>query len=213
MFSKDENLLLDNVLKARRSCRQFSEQLPAKALVSEVIEAGCIAPFAVASAYDVDVFRHFFVLFRDNPLLEKIDLLIREQCRCEAENLRKRMEQDIFVRNYGVMLEKNRAQTAKVGMPVFPNPPCLIILAEWRGVRRAERQDLAHVLQNMWLKATALNLDFCILSPVEELVDNREFCNLLGLPVGEYGFHACVLGYGKTTPPEKKVASSQVHWL
>ena len=213
MISQEENLILDKILKARRSCRKFTDRIPDRETVAEVIEAGRIAPFAVASACDVDVFRHVFVLFRGNPLFENIDRLIREQCGIEADRHLTQMETDPFVREYGSMLQKHRAQTAKAGLPVFPDPPCMIILAEWRGVRKAERQDLAHVLQNMWLKATALNLGFCILSPVEELTDNEEFCSLFGLPAGAYGFHACVLGYKETADPAAKTASSQIHWL
>ena len=37
---------------------------------------------------------------------------------------------------------------------------CLIIAAEWRGARRAEHQSLAHMMQNMWIKATAFDAGF-----------------------------------------------------
>ena len=81
---------------------------------------------------------------------------------------------------------------AECGESTFPNPPCLIIAAEWRGARRAEHQSLAHMMQNMWIKATALNLDFQLISVTENMVNNQDFCDMLGLPVGRYGFLACV---------------------
>ena len=105
------------------------------------------------------------------------------------------------------------SNVAEHGLPVFPNPPCLIILAEWRGARRAERQSLAHTIQNMWLKATALNLDFNMSSPIESMWDNQEFCDLFDLPAGKYGFHGCIVGYRQAEKLTSKPISAQVHWL
>ena len=77
-------------------------------------------------------------------MLEKIDALIRSQTVTDLNGLDKEMEADPFLKEYGVGLRKMWSNVAEHGLPVFPNPPCLIILAEWRGARRAERQSLAH---------------------------------------------------------------------
>lgn len=213
MFTESDNRSLDEIMKSRRICRKFNGQVPSKEDVAAVVEAGRLAPYASISAGDVDVFRHFFVIFKDNPLLEKIDALIRSQSAADVDGLRQEMKADPFLQEYGAGLEKMWSNVAEHGLPVFPNPPCLIILAEWRGARRAERQSLAHTIQNMWLKATALNLDFNMISPIESMWDNQEFCDLFGLPAGKYGFHGCIVGYRQAEKLTSKPISAQVHWL
>ena len=119
---------------------------------------------------------------------------------------------DKFLEENGERVEKLWANVAENGESTFPNPPCLIVVAEWRGARRAERQSLAHLMENMWLKATALNLDFQIISVIENMVDNQEFCDMFHLPVGMYGFHACVVGYAKNSSGRNARCTSEVHF-
>lgn len=213
MFTATDNHSLDEIMKSRRICRKFTDQIPSKEDVAAIVEAGRLAPYASISAGDVDVFRHFYVIFKDNPLLERIDALIRSQSAADVSVLKEEMENDPFLKEYGTGLEKMWTNVARQGLPVFPNPPCLIILAEWRGARRAERQSLAHTIQNMWLKATALNLDFNLISPIESMWDNEEFCALFNLPSGKYGFHGCIIGYRQDEKLVSKPISAQVHWL
>ena len=213
MFTREDNLILDEILKRRRICRSFDGRVPPREDVAAVVEAGRLAPYASVSSGDVEVFRHFFVLFKGNPMLAQIDRLIREQSRLDVEQLRAQMETDPFLREYGAGVEKMWSHVAQAGLPIFPDPPCLIVLTEWRGARRAERQSLAHTIQNMWLKATALNLDFNLISPLESMVDNEAFCALFGLPAGRYGFHGCVVGYRAAEKLVSKPISAQIHWL
>ena len=213
MFTELDNLSLDNIMKARRICRKFTDQVPDKKDVEAIVRAGQMAPYASISAGDVDIFRHYYVIFKDNPLMEKIEQLIKDQTALDLEILRQEMDEDDFLREYGAGLEKMWSAVSEHGLPVFPNPPCLIVLAEWRGARRAERQSLAHTIQNMWLKATALNLDFNMLSPLESMWDNQDFCDLFGLPAGKYGFHGCIVGYREAEKLVSKPISDQVHWL
>lgn len=213
MFTEQDNVTFDRIVSARQSCRKFLNRLPERNLVSQVIEAGNKAPYAIASAKDVETFRHFYVLYQGHQLLPAIHQRIREQSGREVEQLRCEMGSDPVVQMYGEALAKMRALTAQEGMSLLENPPCLIVLAEWRGARRAEKQDLAHALENMWLKATALNMGMVIISLFEGLTDDQVFCDMLGLPVGKYGFHACVLGYPKNKIPKAKRVTSQTHWL
>ncbi len=97
--------------------------------------------------------------------------------------------------------------------PFFPELPCLIVIAEWRGARRASMQSIAHAMENMWLKATALNLGFKLVSPMESMTDNKDFCDLLGYPVGQYGFHAATIGYPVLSAYENPRISTAVTWL
>lgn len=64
MFTESDNRSLDEIMKSRRICRKFNGQVPSKEDVAAVVEAGRLAPYASISAGDVDVFRHFFVIFK-----------------------------------------------------------------------------------------------------------------------------------------------------
>ena len=65
----------------------------------------------------------------------------------------------------------------------------------------AEMQSIAHCLQNMWLKATALGLGFQLVSATEQISLNEEFCKLLGIPPKKYGINGCLIGYPQKIPP------------
>ena len=213
MFTKEDNLVLDKILNARWTCRSFNGEVPAKEDVEAVIRAGIISPYASISSKDVTPFRHFFVMFKGDPRLPVIERLIREQSAKDLEMLLEEEKTDDFLKENSCGLEGLWDGVAKNGVPVFPDPPCLIVCAEWRGARRAERQSLAHMIENMWLKATALNLDLNLLSVIESMVDNQEFCDLFGLPAGRYGFHACVLGYHSGEVRTPHPASAEIHWM
>lgn len=213
MFTKEESAVLDKILEARSTCRSFSDKLPSKEDVEAVIRAGELSPYASIDSKAIEPFRQFFVMFKDDPKLDIIDRLIKEQ---SAKDLEKRLEEkktDKFLEENGERVEKLWDNVAKNGESTFPNPPCMIVIAEWRGARRAERQSLAHALENMWLKATSLNLDFQIISVIENMTNNKEFCELFGLPEERYGFHACVLGYGNPDRGRNPRCTTKTNWL
>lgn len=213
MFTKEQNQIFDAILETRRTCRGFTDTVPSREDIESVVEAGRLAPYASISAGDVEIFRHFFILTKDNPMYPQIESLIRTQSAADLADLLVRKENDSFLQEHSKGLEGLWGAVASHGVPVFPNPPCLIVIAEWRGARQAERQSLAHAIQNMWLKATALNLDFNPLSIMESMVDNQEFCQLFDLPVGRYGFHGCVVGTRQAETLTSKPITAQTHWL
>ena len=88
--------------------------------------------------------------------MDQIDAFIRQQSQVDLDARIKEEETDPFLKENGEGVKKLWKHVAECGESTFPNPPCLIIAAEWRGARRAEHQSLAHMMQNMWIKATAL---------------------------------------------------------
>lgn len=213
MFTQEQNQTFDAILETRRTCRGFTDQVPTKEDIESIIKAGNLAPYASISVTDVEIFRHYYVLLQDNPLYPEIDALIRSQSQADLDNLLSKKDGDPILTQFSQGLEGKWSGVARGGVPAFPNPPCLIIMAEWRGARRAESQSLTHAIQNMWLKSTALGLDFGILSIIESMSHNEAFCKLFDLPEGEYGFHGCVVGYRKTPTLMAKPINAQTHWL
>lgn len=214
MFTSNDTAVIDSVLDARYTCRSFSDKVPSKEEIEAVIHAGAISPFASIAAKEVTPFRHFFVFTKGDERLETINRLYREQSAADLANLQIEKETDEFLKNNSESLEKLWGTASVRGANVFPDPPCYIVVAEWRGARRAERQSLAHLMQNMWIKATSMNMAFNVISVTESMVNNKEFCDIFGLPVGMYGFHACVLGWDKNpAQPNTHHCSSEITWM
>ncbi len=98
-------------------------------------------------------------------------------------------------------------------VPGVGTAPFYIVIAERKGFPPVEQESLAHCLENMWLKATALGLGFQLVSATAQMADNEEFCRILGLQTGVWGFMGCAAGYpletlpGSVRPPAKDVIS------
>ncbi len=75
--------------------------------------------------------------------------------------------------------------------------PYLIIAGERKGVPPIAAESLSYCMQTMWLKATTLKIGFRPVTFVLHLRlgDDDEFCQLLGIPCGEYALDGCALGY------------------
>lgn len=71
-----------------------------------------------------------------------------------------------------------------------------------------EAQSLACVIQNMWLKATALNSGLQIISAVSDLEESAVLADLTGLSPGDYAFEACQIG-GRQPKPAPRYALNQ----
>lgn len=78
----------------RRTCRLMMKS-------KEVIQAGCIAPYASIDAKAVTPFRHFFVIKKDDPKMEQIDAFIRQQSQVDLDARIKEEETDPFLKENG----------------------------------------------------------------------------------------------------------------
>ena len=67
----------------------------------------------------------------------------------------------------------------------------------------------------MWLKATALELGFQLVSITSQMSGNAEFCRILGIPVGEWELAGCAVGYPKDelSPAIRPAAEDVTTWL
>jgi nitroreductase len=100
-------------------------------------------------------------------------------------------------------------------VPGVGSAPYFIVVAEKKGFPAVEQQSLAHCLENMWLKATALGLGFQLVSATAQMDDNPKLCELLGINPGEWALNGCAVGYpaeeltSSVRPPVEKVT----RWL
>ncbi len=203
-----ENKYIDDAIKNRRTVRQFSEVIPDKKDIEDIIEAGRLAPYAgLANKGTVD-FRRFFVFSRESEELKKIDDLI-------MQNVKQKME--AFEKSGNKAFEpmlKGMKMFLEMGSPIG-NSPWYIITAERKGFPPREQQALAHCLENMWLKATSLGLGLQLVSAINDLQDNEEFNEILGLKTGEFAFDSCLIGYPKTELTERirKEPELSIKWF
>jgi len=111
--------------------------------------------------------------------------LIFEEVVAMASNLEIVMKNDPELRKQAIGFAKRLAMIKKMGkVPGIGSAPYFIIVAEKKGFSMVEQQSLAHCLENMWLKATALGLGFQLVSATAQMDDNPEFCALLGINSG-----------------------------
>jgi hypothetical protein len=47
----------------------------------------------------------------------------------------------------------------------------------------------------MWLKATALDLGFQLVSATAQMANNPSFCEMLGINPDEWALNGCAIGY------------------
>ena len=192
-----QNAVLDKILMERRTYRQFKEEFPQEDDIKGIIHAGLHAPFAAAAVSGTDnYFRRFFVLKKGSKSLEEAASLIFEEAMETTSNLEKAMENNPEIHAQASGFINRLAMIKKMGkVPGVATAPCFIVVAEKRGFPPVEQQSLAHCLENMWLKATALGLGFQLVSITAQMADNPDFCKILEISPGEWALMGCATGY------------------
>lgn len=176
MYSKD----IDKILKTRRSIRQFNNEIPDKESITEIIEAGRLAPYAGLANKGTFDFRKFFVFSNESKEIEIIKTIM-------IENIKKKKPTTEKMKKIFDMFIKNG--------PQIGNAPWYIVVAERKGFPPREEQALAHCMENMWLKSTSLGLGFQLVSAINDLQNDVVFNEMLGLNAGEFAFDSCLVGY------------------
>lgn len=104
---------------------------------------------------------------------------------------------------------------AKGGIKTLQEASVWIIVAERKGFPPAEAKSIAHVLQNMWLKATELGIGFMLLTMTGMLSADAAFMAEIGLAKGEWEIDGCLIGLpvNPSTPSAEHLPESAVAWL
>jgi nitroreductase len=214
-FNKDECMsFLDEIIKSRRSIRSFKSDMPQKDAIKAIIRAGLFAPYA-GVAVDHEDFRRFVVIQKGGPTMTRAGELMKRQIKAMSERIEAQAKSDPAMRSTASKFSKRLEAISKEGVPGVGTAPYFIIVAERKGYPPVEQQSLAHCLQNMWLKATALDLGFHLVSATSEMSKDEEFCSLIGLPFGEFEINGCAVGCPMTRlPPAKRQEIDEVtSWL
>ncbi len=214
MFEKmdhSHSMALDDVLKARHSIRGFSPAPVKKEEIEQIIRAGLIAPFASIAVVGKPDFRKFFIIPAGSPVKGKIKDIIVSRFPKYVEDLEKEYGLTPFVK-----MLKGGGPNMAAGLL---DKPCLVIGAERWGSPAIAPESISYCFENMWLKATSLNVGFQLLTviPGMKLGNDKDLCQILGIPTGEYYLDGFALGYPaenfKPAPVKYPDFESSVKWL
>jgi nitroreductase len=209
------NQVFDEIVRSRRSVRSFKEDKPPKKLVNEIISTGMLAPYAAQAVGDKENFRRFFVFENNTVSMETASRFMMRKAADGAQHFEKLIRDNPFLKpKLQPFLEKLRAAGEK-GVLGVGTAPYFIVVAELRGVPPVENESLAHTMENMWLKATVLDLGFHLVSLTSQMAEDEEFMKLLNLPVGKFALNGCAIGYPKFIPsatPRPDVKKSTI-WM
>jgi nitroreductase len=211
---EEQNQVLDRLIESRRSIRNFKNESPPRQMIEKILQAGLLGPFARLTVTRED-FRRFVVIPRQSEMMPRVASLIRRRSAAVHDELEARMKQDEFLKSHGSPYLERLKATRDQGVPNLGKAPYYIIVAEQKGVPEVAELSIAHCMENMWLKATALGLGFQLLSITERMGEDQEFCEIIGIPFGEYALDGCLIGYLDASPaPTKRPILGQVtKWL
>ena len=212
-----KNVILDQILAERRSHRLFRPDFCTEDEIRRILHAGLLAPFAAAAVGDShDYFRRFFVMRKGSESLKAAAPLVMQQIEEMSLDLENAMQKDPSLRAKAAGFVRRLSMMKDAGV-VFGigTAPYYIVIAERRGFPPVELQSLAHCLENMWLKATALGLGFQLVSVTSQMSGNPAFCALLGIPPGEWELMGCAAGYpaDELTPSIRPPVEDVTVWL
>ncbi len=195
---------LDEILALRRSTREFADEIPPKDLIHKVITAGWLAPYAALAVGPAKDFRRFYIVPQGSKAMARIKTLMQEEAENKLIALRRELEDKPFLEKKLAAFISRLELAKDKGIRGVGTAPYYVIIAEKKGFPPAEQQSLAHCLENMWLKATELELGFQLVSMTAELIHNREFCEILRLDGASYGVNGCAMGYPAQSLIEKR---------
>ena len=190
------NRQLDRVIEARRTVRSFTDEVPDRELIESIINAGLAAPYAAVAIGVEPRFRRFFVMLRGGEAAVKTAEIMKRNTQAAWQNIQANLPEGMEPPPFAKRL-KAIAEGGDFG---FEKVPYFIVVAELKGMPPVEQESLAHVLQNMWLKAAALGLGFRLISATSRLANDPDFCGMLGLVPGRFGINGCAIGYAAETP-------------
>ncbi len=214
---EQRNVFLDQILAERRSHRVFRQEFPPENEIRRILHAGLLAPFAAAAVGNSkDYFRRFFVMKRGSQSLNAAIPLVKDQVIRMAGGLEKEMQKNPELRAKAGMFAQRLSIMQKSGIiPGVGTAPYYIVAAERKGFPPVEHQSLAHCMENMWLKATALGLGFQLVSVTSQMSSDPAFCTLLGIPPGTWELMGCAVGYSEDelSPSIRPPVDDVTRWL
>jgi nitroreductase len=195
--------VLEEIIRSRCSCRSFSGQVPDEVL-QKIVESAVYAPFAAGAGIPLKEGRRIFIFRQWTETMDQARQIITAQLRSGALKIGMVVRLFPFLRKKMQFFADRISTTAEKGIPGLTEGSFYIVAAEKKGFPPIAEQALAHVMENMWLTATAHGVGFQMLSVTNGLAKNAQFMQLLDLPPKEWALNGCMIGMPKHLPKGKR---------
>lgn len=196
---KKQIAALEAIIRSRRSCRDFVGQVPDEVL-QKIVEAAIYAPFAAGAGIPLKEGRRIFIFRQGTEAMEQARQIIEAQLQSGASKIGMAIRFLPFLRPKMAFFAKRISTTAEKGISGLTEGSFYIVAAEKKGFPPLAGQTLAHVMENMWLTATAHGVGLQILSVTNGLAKNKPFMQLLDLAPGQWALNGCIAGMPKYPP-------------
>jgi nitroreductase len=213
--NEEVNDIFDEIIELRRSVRFFKDEFPLKEDIENILNAGMMAPYAAQAVGDKEDFRRFFVFEKGTESIENAGELMVKKAEEGLNHFKNMISEKPFLKPAVQPFMEKLQMTVDNGVLGVGTAPYFIVVAELRGVPPVEQESIAHCLENMWLKATAQNLGFHLVSLTSQMSENEDFMKLLEIPLGKYSINGCAVGYpAKDTTRVKRPNTKKVtKWM
>lgn len=191
---------LEQIIKSRRSIRNFTNEIPPIEVVEEIVESALYAPFGGATGIPLQDIRKIFVFTQYTDKMNVARDLLLTQIKKNSNKINRLLIIFPFLRKKMNSFANRLNSISRNGIPALNEAAYFIIVAEKKGFPPVEKQSIAHALQNMWLTATDKGLGFQLISATGTMSKNKSFLQLIGLTPGEYIIDGCAIGYAKKYP-------------
>ena len=191
----DCNEIFDEIIKSRHTTRFFKDEFPSKENIEDILNAGMLAPYAAQAVGDNEDFRRFFVFKNGGKSMEIAGNLMHKKAEEGLNHFKRMVTEKPFLKGKVQPFMEKLQMIVDNGVLGVGTAPYFVIVAELRGVPPVEQESIAHCLENMWLKATELDLGFGLVSLTSQMAEDEEFLKLLDIPKGKYAISGCAIGY------------------
>ena len=176
----------NDVLKARRSTREYTEEGVSKEDMQQIVEAGTLAPSGMGK--------------KELMFVGLTNEYAKEYCRSRGCKL-------IEPRFFSLYGPKN-----KFGMDRYYGAKHIILVSRNKEIESLYLLDVGAAMENMLLKATNLGLQSCWIHAAKDLAENKDFSKFqekLGLDSKYEVLESIAIGHGEKTI-DKEVDNSRV---
>lgn len=198
---KVENEIFEIIFE-RRAVRKYKHTPVSKEIISQIIEAGKMAP----SAINKQPWK-FYVLTHKEDILE----FSKQISKAAAKGILKSGIKEIVKTARDFLHFSHGLDFFKADDPIFHGAPVVIFITspkdnEWAPL------DIGMCSQNMMLAAKSLGLDTCPVG-LAKFVENTSIYNKLNIPETDHVNLAIILGYGDEKPEVKERIKNDVFFV
>jgi nitroreductase len=194
-MSVPNNKTFEQGVKSKRSLPNFSNEIPPIDLLNEIVKSCIHAPYAGALGIPLNEVRKIYIFKQGTDSMTIARDILLSEIKKNSRNINAVVKFFPFLRKKVKTFGYRLRVFSPNGIPLLFEAPFFIVIAEKKGFPMVNEESLTHALQNMWLTATNLGLEFQLITAIPHMAKNKQFLKLLKLREGAYALDGCVVGY------------------